>query len=325
MPITNKQREERIKHLGSSDIPALLGLDPWKNAYDIWLEKTGKLEDFNEESMPMKIGRLFEDGLLAYAQEELGPLRKNVYRSCPGLHIAAHIDGILQGEDLPVEAKMTTGHSKEIWGVGGTDEVPDRVIAQCHAHMICMVKEEPTICYVPHFDPWHGLQMYIVQRSDELIKIISDTALDFWENNVVKDIPTFGQPTLPVALRMKREPGKVKAFNEEEIEFVKEWYRARDTKSAAVKDEETKKAKVLAILEAAEGCEPIEGSEPIPEFGQVTFLQQSCERLDAKKLRGEKPEIFAEFKKTSPFRVLRVKKPTKKEMKEMEAANESAA
>lgn len=43
MPITQKQREFRRSHIGSSDIAAILGKDPYKTAYDVWLDKTGQL------------------------------------------------------------------------------------------------------------------------------------------------------------------------------------------------------------------------------------------------------------------------------------------
>ncbi len=41
MPITNRQRKLRQDHIGSSDMAAILGVDPWRTAYDVWLEKTG--------------------------------------------------------------------------------------------------------------------------------------------------------------------------------------------------------------------------------------------------------------------------------------------
>ncbi len=116
MPITDKQKEARSKHVGGSDIPAILGIDPWRNAYDCWLDKTGRLME-QPETMPMKIGRLFENGLLMYCQEELGPIQRNVYRSAPDFPIATHIDAVLKNRNEPIEAKMTTNaHATEHWG-----------------------------------------------------------------------------------------------------------------------------------------------------------------------------------------------------------------
>ena len=33
---------DRRKGIGGSDVSAILGLNKWKSAYQIWLEKTGK-------------------------------------------------------------------------------------------------------------------------------------------------------------------------------------------------------------------------------------------------------------------------------------------
>ena len=69
MPITEAQRERRKKHLGSTDLPAILGVDPWRNAYDVWLEKTDKLEKGKEKNY-QGAGHLFEEGVLRWAEAD---------------------------------------------------------------------------------------------------------------------------------------------------------------------------------------------------------------------------------------------------------------
>lgn len=306
MPITEAQRESRKKHLGGSDIPALLGLDPFKNAYDIWLEKTGKLDDMNEENDAMRAGRLFEDGLLLFASEELGPIIRNQYRSAPGLPIGSNIDAILADNPLPIEAKLTSAHSKEHWGNPWTDDVPDRVIAQCHAHMICMDKEKPQLCYHPHYDPWKGLGLYVIPRNEELVEIISQIATDFWQKHVLADDAPAGQPTMDVAARMKRKPEKLVQFDEEAVEYLQKYLAAKSARTKLEEMESRLKARVLSILGDAEGTEEIEG------IGSVTYLEQSKSSVDVPGLRKDRPGVYDLYERTSTYRVLRVKKPAKK-------------
>lgn len=309
MPITDAQREQRKKHIGSSDMPAILGVDPWSNAYDVWLDKTGKLTQ-QDESGPMRIGRLFENGLLMYVQEELGAIRRNVYRSAPDLPIGASIDAVLLERELPVEAKMGTSmHSAEHWGPFETDGVPDRVIVQCQVHMMCMAKEKPEMCYVPHFDPWHGLGMYIIPRNEALMRMIADQAVAFWQNHVEANVAPIGTPHLPVIKRMIREPGKIKELTEQEVEKIETWQQLRTRASKARDAVEKQQVEILTLLGDAEG------SQVIPGFGQITYLEQKRMDLDKKKIMHDEPKLYTElcekYETEKKFRVLRFKKPPK--------------
>ena len=61
MPATETQLEQRRSRLGSSDIAAILGVDTHKNAYDVWLDKTGKLiPEPESENDPRYAGKLIE-------------------------------------------------------------------------------------------------------------------------------------------------------------------------------------------------------------------------------------------------------------------------
>lgn len=44
--ITESERELRTRYIGSSDAAAVCGLNPYRSAYDCWLEKTHRVEPF---------------------------------------------------------------------------------------------------------------------------------------------------------------------------------------------------------------------------------------------------------------------------------------
>ena len=44
MTITEKQLAARDSGLGSSEIAAILGRDPWRTAWDVWAVKTGRAD-----------------------------------------------------------------------------------------------------------------------------------------------------------------------------------------------------------------------------------------------------------------------------------------
>ncbi len=185
MPITEKQRESRKAYLGSSDVAAILGLDPWRNAYDVWLDKTGKVDD-KKENEAMQAGTMFEEGVLHWAERELGAIiteenGEAIFRSAIGFPIGSHIDGLVKSNGEPVEAKTAGlfGPLVEDWGEEGTDQLPDRIIIQDHVHMLCTEKE---ICHTPVFLGGKGFLMFRVNLDIEIMDIIRDKSMDFWES-----------------------------------------------------------------------------------------------------------------------------------------------
>ncbi len=48
--------KDRNKGIGGSDAGSVLGLNPWKSAYTLWCEKTGKITN-NEDNEAMRQGR----------------------------------------------------------------------------------------------------------------------------------------------------------------------------------------------------------------------------------------------------------------------------
>ena len=92
MPITEEQRAQRQKHLGSSDMAAVMGLDSWSNAHDVWLDKTGKLDPEKDKAI-FRRGNYLETALLAYAQDELGEMiiePSELEFVKPDLHLCSH-------------------------------------------------------------------------------------------------------------------------------------------------------------------------------------------------------------------------------------------
>jgi len=210
VPITEAQRELRKSHIGGSDVGSVLGVNPYNTAYDVWLEKTGKVTDW-EPNEAADIGSLMEPGIILWAEDVLGPLIRNQYRSCPELHLGTHADAIMRDDDdTPVEVKTSgiTGRTDEGYGEEGTDEVPLHVIVQCHAHII-VAKGNPLHCPVPTVLGGRGRVMFDVKRSDDLVEIIGNACIEFWRC-VETDTPPEGSiGSLKTLKRVIRVPNKV--------------------------------------------------------------------------------------------------------------------
>lgn len=302
MPITQAQRDQRRHYIGSSDMAAILGVSPWATAHDVWLEKTGKLQE-REPTEAMMAGTFLEEGILLYAESQLGKIQRNQFRTYPEAHLGAHIDALAmdRGEE-PIEAKKVelTNPSFEAWGDPGTDQVPDEVIVQCHVHMICQGKTRPVErCHVAGLIAGR-LSMYEVPYSPELVETICETAACFWEHRVQADSPpTNTLPSVETLRRVRRQPGKMAPVDPG---LVRTYLAAQAAVKEAEAAEETARAVLLTALGDAEGGDA-------GEAGIVSYLTQTRKTLDTKRLTAERPEIAAEFMKSTSFPVLRIGKP----------------
>jgi putative phage-type endonuclease len=303
MPITEHQREQRTKHIGGSDMPAIVGLDPYRSAYDVWLDKTGRLEDIDEPTDAMIAGTYLEVGVLDWAEGELGKLRRNQYRSNAALHLGTNIDAILIDVDEPIEGKTAGlfGPLVAGWGDDRTDQVPDQVVVQAHVHMLC-IDDGATAdcCHVPALLGGRGFQMFRVQRSADLCDVIAERAVKFWEAHVLKDIPPDDSvPTLDVAKRMRRTAGKVSQIDPALIVELK---AARKAFSDAEERKEQAAGWVMAALgDADAGCGGV-------EVGSVTYFAQGHRSFDSKRFRVDHPLLGKQYTRSGTHRVLRTKK-----------------
>lgn len=68
--MTDKQwKQDRKKGIGGSDISAILGLNPYKTAYDVWLDKTGQVEEGFENENTVA-GHILEDAVAKMAEHK---------------------------------------------------------------------------------------------------------------------------------------------------------------------------------------------------------------------------------------------------------------
>jgi len=302
MPISNEQRKQRVKAIGSSDVPILLGVSPFKKtAYDVWMEKTGRLpvaeSEEDDPASELTAGQFFEGGVLDWAQKSLGYLHRNVKLAAADFHLHCNVDALTFETAEPVEAK-TSGFLGPVygeWGDEGTDQVPEHVIAQAHAHLLTL--PEAQICHIPVFIQGRGFLMFRVNRDKELCEIIAEACLDFWVNHVEKDIPPENSaPSLAVVRRIRREPNKVVAVD---AGSLLAWRSIRDEAKCWEQNKKGADAQLIAMLGDAE-CGTC-------DVGHVTFYEQSREGIDTKRLRAERPDIWKEYQTETKFRVLRFK------------------
>jgi len=265
MPITEQERLARRDHIGGSDMAAILGLDPWRSAEDVRLEKLGRLID-KPASDAMNAGNWLEGGVLAFAAEKLGEINTHPGpKEVIGTPIVVNTDGLLLATGNPIEVKTAKlfGPSKEEWGDEGTDQVPSRVIIQSTVHM--MAWDRP-ICHVPVLIGGRGFLMYEIPRNIQIVDIIREKAAEFWERNVQGDTPVEGShASLEVVKLLKKEPNKIVTVDPV---LIRAWLDAKEAEKIAEEAKETAQAAVLAALGDAEAGE-------CGALGAITYFNQT--------------------------------------------------
>ncbi|HUW31403.1 MAG TPA: YqaJ viral recombinase family protein [Planctomycetota bacterium] len=294
MPITPHQLEQRKKHLGSSDHAPMLGISPWTTAYDLWLEKTDQIEP-KAQTQAMKRGNRAERYVLEFAEEELGKLLPNQYRSAKdsGVPIACNIDSILvepseHGIEVYGASKGNPTEGKSISrasGYGeGIEEVPDVARVQAHGHMIVTDQE---VCFVPVIGSHWSERMYVVRRDNRLVDIICRVATAFWSDCVLsRRAPTaefyrkLGLrgvdpmaccPSPDIAKVMYREPNKIVSIPHD---IVTTYLQCKQAKAEAEKAMKLTEQEIFRCLGDAEAG--------VTEAGQAIIYFQQTRHMPAK-------------------------------------------
>lgn len=298
MTITANQLAQRAEGIGASEVAAVLGLDPYRTAYDVWAEKTGKIVRADDPpSAAAEMGNLLEPVIGRMAEAEIGSRvvrPTGTYKSDNGVMLANldfQVGRAQRGADI-VEAKST--HIAEGWGEAGSCDVPERVYLQVHAQMLCSAS---LLAYVARLCGRFGFEfaLYRVPFNARLAHTIEDGVCAFWHNHVVKDIPPEDSvPSEETYKRFRRVARKSVAIA---AELVADW-RAKD---AAAKTSEKlaadAKARVIAALGDAE--------EGTSDAGRVTYFEATRGGFDAERFRKDHPDLAAMYARQTVYRTCR--------------------
>lgn len=176
--------EERRTGVGGSDAAATVGMDPWKTALDVFLDKTGQVEAENlDEVERVRFGTIMEAPIADEYARRFGVKvrrRNQLLRSPAYPWMIANVDRVIEGQQRGLECKNVGEHAfrNGEWGEPGTDEVPENYLLQCRHYMI-----------VTGFDEWHlaacvggnRLVVYEIRRDTELDAMLVEGEHAFWQ------------------------------------------------------------------------------------------------------------------------------------------------
>lgn len=260
--------EDRKKAIGASDVSAILGVSPWASAWDVWADKTGRLEKW-EGNEQTRLGQFFESSVLDYAESKLGELVRGERVLHATLPVASTLDARVVKNSRPVEAK-TTGLAGPLygdWGDIGTDEVPEYYLVQVHTQLLCLPVAD--MGYLFALLPGRGVVEFNIERSDKICEHLGSVLSDWWTRHIINDVePSRDKATLEIVKRMKRIPAKSVELGEELSQLIQEREALKAKMKAFEKAVESIDAKLLSSLGDAEQA-------TFPDGGGLTYFQQT--------------------------------------------------
>ena len=272
--------------IGGSDISAIMGINPYKTAYQVYLDKTGHAPE-QEPTARMKRGTALEPIALAEYEsrhgktERLGLVRDTRYRYILGTPDAMHGDTVL-------EVKVPDRYVYKSWG----GQIPPYYYAQMQWYMyLTSASKGILIAYVDGLD-YHEIHVVADKAfQDEMVA----AAVDWWTRYIVMmDEHPYDQPPTPTAstdTALEADSDLARVYGE--------LVELRATKSQIEDREEA----LIETIKAAMGDAAV-----LNVGGQkaATYATVVSRRLDSKRLKAEAPDIYAKYQTesiTRPFRL----------------------
>jgi putative phage-type endonuclease len=294
----------RQSGLGGSDIMQILLPDevrPYGGPWDVWLSKKQEVV-MDEANAAMGIGNWLERPIAQWVADETkstlidaeavqGP--EDWMRCTPDFWLK-DASGAQQGLECKVSSKGG------LWSAG----VPDYVYLQA---LWCMICTDTNVWHVGAYLPgsWKRAK-WVVERDAAKEKEVIKKTRDWWTRHIVNgEVPDVDGSIecMKGLYNVYPEPKEAaKPANDDEQKLIEDLIKHNDILSNAQK--EVKRIKNQLALAAGDNV------GIYSDLGRFTWSRQKgITRLDSKRLKADRPDLYEQFSKTSePSRVARFTK-----------------
>lgn len=303
IPIGNVSHEEwlklRKKGIGGSDAGAICCLNPYASPLSVYMDKTGAVEE-KTDNEAMRLGRDLENYVAKRFCEETGlKVRKSnmMYISQENPFMLADVDRLVVGEDAGLECKTTSAYNADKWK---EDDIPPYYVIQCYHYMAVTGKKN---WYLAVLILGVGFKYVKLSWDDDIIRSLIQIEKEFWNNHVlVKVMPDPDGSSVCDKLIEQYFHSAKKDSEIPLIGFDEKLKRRTELQKLMVKlqteqDQIDQELKLyMRDNEAASN-----------EHYRVLWSNVETVRLDSKRLKKERPEIYKDFSYCSSSRRFTVK------------------
>lgn len=289
----------RKSGIGGSDAGAICGANPYSSAMKVFQDKTSEAVT-EQDNEAIRIGHDLEDYVARRFMEATGlKVRKSnfMYRSKENPFMIADVDRLVVGEDAGLECKTASAYNADKWADG---DIPLHYVMQCYHYMAVTGKRT---WYIAAVILGREFTYRRLEWDDELIKGLIAVEKNFWNDHVVKGI-------IPV-------PDGSRACDEVIGQYFHTAKKASAVKLVGFDERLKRREEILGyISELQEEQKQIEQEVKLfmqdnefasSECFRVSWKNIDTTKLDTKRIREERPELYADYGKISHYRRFEVK------------------
>ena len=293
----------RMGFLGSSDVAAALGRSRWTTPLQLWAIKSGKIDSPDlSDNEAVEWGTRLED-VVATKFAEKHNVKVMAYKkrfTHPEHEIfSCELDRIITGTDELVECKTCSAYKMKEWE--GGDDIPEEYLLQVMFALGLSGRKKGHIAVLIGGNTYREKEVIFDQ---ELYDMIIAGCLDFWSMVESGEAPVATYDDGDVLFSLYPEDvDEVIELDEKESSKVSlllfDCNRLNSEIKAREKAIDEKKNMVKQLMG---DCNTLNTDD-----FKATWKNQSTSRIDTKKLKEEKPEIYNDYLKESQSRVFRFK------------------
>lgn len=289
----------RKQGIGGSDAGAVCGLNPYSSKMKVFVDKTSdSTEVIDNEAV--RIGNDLEQYVAERFMEATGlKVRRSNFMYCSKEHpfMIADVDRLVVGEDAGLECKTASAYSADKWADG---KIPLHYMMQCYHYMSVTGKRT---WYIACVILGREFTYRKLTWDDTLIQQLIEIEKEFWEGHVIPGI-------------MPAPDGS------EDCDAILDRY-FKDTKKAGTVElvgfdgKLERRAEILAEIERLQTEQRQidqeiklymkENESAVNGHYRIAWKSVDTTRLDAKRLKQERPEIYSDYEKTASSRRFTVK------------------
>ncbi|MGE8079055.1 YqaJ viral recombinase family protein [Peribacillus loiseleuriae] len=293
--------EERTKGIGGSDAGIILGLNKYRTAFELWLEKTGQVTPQEIDNEAIYWGNEMENVVAKEFEKRTDKKvrRTNFMYTHPEYpFIKANVDRMVVGESALLECKTASAYLAKEWE---SDEIPATYLVQVQHYLGVTGKKKGYIAVLVGGNKFIWKE---VERDEELINMIFSAEKHFWEFHVLQGIPPEldGSSAAEKYLKEKYD----RAEKDKEIilpsdykEYLSQYEKIKADEKLIKSAKTEIENKIKAELKGAE--------TGLVDSFLVSWKNQSQSRVDTKTLKEKFPDIYREVLKETNFRKFAVK------------------
>lgn len=286
--------------VGGSDAGAVIGMNPYKSAYTLWAEKTGRVAEF-EGNLITEVGSYLEAFVAELFERETGKKvrRKNRMLVNDAYPFAfADVDRLVVGEKALLEIK-TTNSIPIMKQLRNSSEFPEAYYAQVVHYLAVSGLEK---AYLAVLINCREFKVFELERDEDEIAALMGAEEEFWYGYVQGDTPP---PADGAASTSDTITAIYPESNDDTVSLIA--YET-DLKqymnfNALIKDLEKQRDEVANRIKAFMG----ESGRGESDGYKVSWTSSSRSSFDSKKFAADHKDLdLSEYYKTSSYRTFKV-------------------